>query len=102
MGVYLGIVAWVFLFTGYLIATYVQSNTKRAVQLDQKKLPEFSQREQDVLQLLCHGYSNKEIAKSLEISPNTVRTHVSNLFLKLDVHNRTEAFSEAKSLNIIA
>ena len=106
--IYLGIVALVFMLVGFFIAKYLQSNTRsiaqpdqKNVQLDQKKLAEFSQREQDVLQLLCHGYSNKEIAKSLEISPNTVKTHVSKLFHKLDVHNRTEALSEAKSLNII-
>ncbi|MEP1740818.1 MAG: response regulator transcription factor [Kangiellaceae bacterium] len=69
--------------------------------INQQLLAEYSEREQQVLQLLCHGYTNKEIAKALEISPNTVKTHLSKLFNKLGVSNRTQALSEAKLLNII-
>jgi len=69
--------------------------------LDLDELSKFSKREQDVMQLLCHGYANKEIAQSLNISINTVKTHVSKVFSKLDVHNRTEALAEAKLLNIV-
>lgn len=67
----------------------------------QEQLSSISDREQQVLQLLCHGYTNKEIAKTLEISPNTVKTHLSKLFNKLGVSNRTQALSEAKLLNLI-
>ena len=67
----------------------------------QELLATISEREQQVLQLLCHGYTNKEIAKSLNISPNTVKTHLSKLFSKLGVSNRTQALSEAKLLNLL-
>lgn len=51
----------------------------------------LSQREFDMLMLLQTGKTNKEIAKSLFISVNTVKTHLLHLFEKLDVRNRTQA-----------
>ncbi len=63
---------------------------------------ELSQREFEVLQLLAAGYSNREIADRLFISLNTVKTHLSNLYLKLDVKRRTQAIKKARELNIIA
>jgi DNA-binding NarL/FixJ family response regulator len=51
----------------------------------------LSQREFDLLQLLREGHTNKEIADALFISVNTVKTHLQNLFTKLDCKNRTEA-----------
>jgi DNA-binding NarL/FixJ family response regulator len=60
-----------------------------------------SERELQVLQLLAAGRSNKEIAGALDVSPNTVKTHVAKLFEKLDVRRRTEAISRARELGII-
>lgn len=57
-------------------------------------------RELEILEALAAGQSNKEIARSLEISPNTVKTHVSSLFEKLDVNRRTQAIAEARRLGI--
>ena len=51
----------------------------------------FSNRELAVLRLLGQGKSNKEIAKSLHLSEGTVRNHLSNIFCKLDVRDRTQA-----------
>ena len=65
-----------------------------------KKL-NLSSREYEVLQLLTKGYSNAEIAKSLFLSVSTVKTHVSNLFTKMDVKSRTQAAEKAKRLRII-
>ena len=51
----------------------------------------LSNREQEVLDLLARGKSNNDIADSLLISPRTVKFHVSSIFTKLNVKNRTEA-----------
>ncbi|HXU28741.1 MAG TPA: LuxR C-terminal-related transcriptional regulator [Bacteroidia bacterium] len=61
----------------------------------------ISKRELDVLQLMATGLSNDEIAAKLFIGLNTVKTHSSNLFVKLDVKRRTQAVEKAKRLNII-
>lgn len=61
----------------------------------------ISKRELEVLQLIAAGCSNQEIADRLFVSLNTVKTHSSNLFLKLDVKRRTQAIEKAKRLNII-
>lgn len=58
-------------------------------------------KEQEVLALLAAGQSNKEIARSLEISPNTVKTHIQHLFEKLEVERRTQAIQKARELGIV-
>ena len=67
---------------------------------EQEKLG-ISQRELEVLELMAQGLSNQEIANRLFVSLNTIKTHSSNLFLKLDVKRRTQAVDIAKKLNII-
>ena len=54
-----------------------------------------------VLERLAAGQSNKEIAKALGLSPNTVKTHIANLFGKLEVSRRTQAVSKARDLRLI-
>lgn len=49
-----------------------------------------TRREQEIARLLINGYSNKEIARTLAISPNTVRNHISHLATKLGARNRTQ------------
>ena len=61
----------------------------------------LSTRELEVLQLMSEGLSNQEIAGRLFVSLNTVKTHSSNLFEKMDVKRRTQAVDKAKKLNII-
>lgn len=53
--------------------------------------PALTARERVVLELLAAGFTNKEIARKLTVSPHTVKTHVNNLFTKLDFANRTQA-----------
>ena len=58
-------------------------------------------REREVLALMAEGQSNKEIARSLNVSPNTIKTHVANLYAKLDVSKRTQAVRKAQTLALI-
>ena len=53
--------------------------------------PLLSKREKEILQLIVDGYTNPQISSMLSISGNTVKRHVSNLFLKLEVNDRTQA-----------
>lgn len=55
----------------------------------------LTEREQEVLELLAQGKTNKEIAEVLIISDRTVQTHLSNVFSKMGVGSRTEAVLEA-------
>jgi DNA-binding CsgD family transcriptional regulator len=61
----------------------------------------ISAREVEVLDLLAAGHANKVIARRLDISPNTVKTHVARLFEKLEVASRTQAISKARELDIL-
>lgn len=61
----------------------------------------LSPRELDVLQELAAGRSNKEIAARLDVSPNTVKTHVANLFDKLGAKGRMDAINRARELGIV-
>lgn len=61
----------------------------------------ISKRELEVLNLMAKGFSNDEIAGKLFVSLNTIKTHSSNIYMKLDVKRRTQAMEKAKSLNII-
>jgi len=55
------------------------------------ELGSLTRREAEVLELLARGWTNKEIAERLVLSPHTVRTHLEHSFRKLGVNTRTEA-----------
>ena len=57
---------------------------------------ELTEREQNILFCITKGMTNKEIAAQMFVSINTVKTHVKNIYVKLDVRNRTEAAQKAK------
>jgi len=61
----------------------------------------LSARELEVLQLMADGLSNQQIAERLFVSLNTIKTHTSNLFLKMEVERRTQAIEMAKRLGLI-
>jgi DNA-binding NarL/FixJ family response regulator len=66
----------------------------RAVTLDQGAetiRAELSERELDVLRLIANGKDNAEIAEALHISPKTVKNHISNILMKLQIENRIQA-----------
>jgi len=71
--------------------------------LNEKELTNFglSSRELEVLQLMAAGKSNQEIADQLYLSLNTIKTHSSRLFEKLNVKRRTQAIELGKKLSLI-
>ncbi len=68
---------------------------------DEKKIDSLTRRELEVLKLLAIGMYNKEVAEKLEISERTVKNHVSNIFKKLEVTDRTQAAVFAIRNNLI-
>ena len=61
----------------------------------------LSRREREVLGLVAAGRPNQAIARELFIGVDTVKRHVSHLFVKLDVTNRTEAVARARALGLL-
>lgn len=61
----------------------------------------LSPRECEILELLASAASNKEIARKLAISPNTVKTHAARIYEKLDVEKRMQAVEKARLLAVI-
>ena len=108
--IYLGLIAVLFTVVGIWAGrkltarkTIVLAAPAAEFVLNEEKLKELgiSKREHEVLELMASGLSNQEIADKLYVSLNTVKTHSSNLFLKLDVKRRTQAIQRAKELRII-
>ena len=64
-------------------------------------LPQLTLKETSVLKVIARGYSYKEAADHLNISPNTIPNHIKNIYRKLQVHSRGEAVYEALRLGII-
>jgi DNA-binding NarL/FixJ family response regulator len=69
---------------------------------DEKKINDLTKREFEVLKLLAEGMFNKEIASKLNISERTVKNHVSNIFKKISVADRTQAAVFAIRNNLIS
>ena len=61
----------------------------------------ISDREYEVLTLLAEGHSNKEIGERLFVSQNTIKTHLSRIYEKLEVSRRTQAVQKARELQLI-
>jgi DNA-binding NarL/FixJ family response regulator len=64
------------------------------------KAEQLSQREQEVLQLIAKGFTNKEVADALDLTSGTVKVHVSHILGKLNVSSRTEAAMLAVKLGL--
>ena len=60
----------------------------------------LSAREGDILKLIAEGLSNKEIARNLAVTPETVKSHVKHIFTKLNVEKRAQAVSRAQMLGL--
>jgi len=61
----------------------------------------ITRREFEVLELMAQGLSNREIADKLFVSLNTIKSHSSMLYMKLDARRRTQAISRAKELQLL-
>ena len=67
----------------------------------ESQLAVLSPREREVLSHLVEGLASREIARRLSLSRNTIRTHVSNILAKLEVHSRLEAVALARRLSLV-
>lgn len=115
--IYVGFIALIFTALGIWLAlklskpkietvvvekkVYVNRNVNFVLDTSLVSQLELSKRELEILSLLAQGHSNQEIAAKLFVSLSTVKTHIQNLFEKLDVKRRTQAVEKAKRLNLI-
>ena len=113
---YVGLIAIFFTLLGIWVATqlakpkiqtvivekeiYLGQPGDFAINETELKKLNLTTREYEVLQLLTQGYTNAEIADKLYLSLSTIKTHVSNLFVKMDVKNRTQALEKANRLKL--
>ena len=97
----IGFVAILSFFVGVYIKT--KAKKKKIEGVDHQKIKELNitSREYEVLVSISLGLSNKEIGEKLFLSESTIKTHVSNLLIKLNAKRRTQALQIAKKLNII-
>ena len=97
-------IAIVFFFIGmYLNKKSLHKRKVPTTEINHQKIQdlEISNREYEVLQAISEGLSNKEIAIKLYLSESTIKTHVSNLLVKLNAKRRTQAIQIAKEHQII-
>jgi two-component system, NarL family, response regulator LiaR len=115
--IYIGLIAIIFTALGIWLAlklskpkietvvvekeVYVTRNENFVLDKSLVSQLELSKRELEILNLLAQGHSNQEIAAKLFVSLSTVKTHIQNLFEKLDVKRRIQAVEKAKRLNLI-
>ena len=115
--IYIGFIAIIFTALGIWLAlklskpkietvvvekeVYVNRNENFVLDTSLVSQLELSKRELEILSLLAQGHSNQEIAAKLFVSLSTVKTHIQNLFEKLDVKRRIQAVEKAKRLNLI-
>ena len=116
--IYGGVIAIIFTLLGIWLALKLTKPKKETIVVEKKiylqqekefvqnkdalKATNLSPREMDVLQLMAKGMSNAEIADNLFVSLNTVKTHSSKLYEKLEVKRRTQAVEKARQLSLIA
>ncbi len=70
-------------------------------QAKKTQAPMLTAKEQEVLRLLSRGYNYVEVSKLCNVSDSTIRTHVRNIYDKLEVHNKAEALFEARQLGLL-
>lgn len=117
LDVYIGAIALMFTLLGIWLALKLARPKVKTVIIEKTVYPDvsagfipnakelaalgLSKRELEVLALMAEGLSNEEIGRRLFVSLNTIKTHSSRLFEKLDVSRRTQAVEKAKRLRLI-
>lgn len=114
--IYIGIIAVIFTSLGiWLALKLAKPKVERVEVIKEVRVPSenfvfnakeaerlgLSKREIEVLEFMAQGLSNQEIADKMFVSLNTIKTHTSNLFSKLDVKRRTAAVEEARKLSLV-
>ena len=115
--IYIGFVAVIFTALGIWLAlklskpkivtvvvekeVYVNKNENFILDKSVVSQLQLSRRELEILGLLAQGHSNQEIAAKLFVSLSTVKTHIQNLFEKMEVKRRLQAVEKAKRLKLI-
>ena len=115
--IYVGLIAVFFLLFGIWLANKITKPKEKTIIVEKEiripsnadfilnetelELRKISKRELEVLTLMAQGLSNNEIAERLFVSLNTIKTHSSKLFEKLEVASRTQAIQRARSLDIL-
>lgn len=99
-------IALIFFVVGVLIqkkSLQKNEDLENPSQIDSDKISALgiSKREYEILVEISGGLSNKEIAERLFVSESTIKTHLSNLYVKLDAKRRTQAIQKAKEMKII-
>lgn len=102
----IAVIALIFLTIGFYInkRTSKRRTTSTDSIINTKNIEKLgiSKREYEVLVEISKGSSNKEIADKLFVTESTIKTHVSNVFVKLDSKRRTQAIKKAQELQIIS
>lgn len=100
---YVACIAVVFVALGIWVGNRLTAKPRQAFARNDAAIASLgiSTREYEVLEMLAAGHANKVIARRLDISPNTVKTHLAKLFEKLEVASRTQAINKARELDIL-
>lgn len=100
---YIACIAVIFVALGIWVGNRLTARPRQAFARNDAAIASLgiSARECEVLEMLAAGHANKVIARRLDISPNTVKTHVARLYEKLEVASRTQAIGKARSLEIL-
>lgn len=114
--IYIGLIAVFFTVLGIWLATqltkprveevivekevFVPQPEDLAINEEELRKLKLTNREHEILQLVAKGHSNSEIAEILFLSLSTVKTHISNLYVKMDVKRRAQAIEKSKRLKI--
>ena len=100
---YVACIAVIFVVLGIWVGNRLTARPRQSFARNDAAIASLgiSARECEVLDMLAAGHANKVIARRLDISPNTVKTHVARLFEKLEVASRTQTISKARELDIL-